>query len=184
MNKKKILKISGIVLGSIILLIIAIGGVAYYNYVGKYPQDKNKYPHYIGYINPTTSVLNDGFTLCDDEKIFGKHHGSPEFSFKTNKKNFRESVLASYNFSKYSDSGYLNFRFLVNCEGKAGRFEINELNLDLEKVDLNDDMVEELLTLTSDEKHWNIFYTKELPRNYYMYILYRIEDGKITEILP
>jgi len=184
MNKKKILKTTAIVLGSIVLLIFVIGGIGYYNHIGKHPEDKNKYPHYIGHINPQTSVLNDDFTLCDSERIYGTHHGMPKKAFHISKKHFRKTILAVYDSSKYSDSGYLNFRFLVNCEGKPGKFEINELNLDLEKTDLNDDMVSELLTLTSDKKHWNVFYVKELPRNYYMYILYRIENGKITEILP
>lgn len=184
MNLKKTLKISGIILGGIILLLITVGGIEYYNYVGKYPQDKNKYPHYIGHISPETSVLNDNFMLCDNENIYGTHHGKPKVAFHISKKHFRETILSEYDNTKYTDSGYLDFRFLVNCEGQAGRFEINELNLDLEKTDLNDMMVNDLLKLTANEKHWNIFHMKDLPRNYYMYILYRIENGKITEILP
>ena len=184
MNFKKILKISGIVIGSILLLLIISGSIIYYNNVGKYPQDKNKYPHYIGYINPETSVLNDDFNLCDNGEIYGTHHGNPEFAFNINKKEFRDYVFASYNFNKYSDSGYLNFRFIVNCEGRAGRFEINELNLNLEKTNLNNHLVEDLLSITAEQKNWNVFNVEGHPKNYYMYILYRIENGKITEILP
>ncbi len=184
MNLKKTLKISGIVLGSILLLLIAVAGFAYYNYIGKYSQYKSKYPRYIGYINSKDAVLNDNFTLCDNERIYGTHHGKPKIAYHISKKHFRETILSKYENTKYTDSGYLNFRFIVNCEGKAGRFEINELNLDLVKTDLNDMMVNDLLTLTANEKNWNVFYLKDIPRNYYMYILYRIENGKVTEILP
>ena len=77
-----------------------------------------------------------------------------------------------------------NLHLIVNCEGRAGRFEINELNLNLEKTNLNNHLVEDLLSITAEQKNWSVFNVKAHPKNYYMYILYRIENGKITEILP
>lgn len=111
-------------------------------------------------------------------------HGTPKAVFEISKKHFRKTILSEYKNENYTDSGYLNFRFLINCEGNAGRFEIIEMNLDLEEIHLNDALVNQFLKLTSNPKHKKIFTYKDTPRDYYMYISYRIEHGEIIEILP
>lgn len=184
MKAKRILKIIAWVLGILGVIIISIVGFVYIKFHDQLEKDLEKYPNYIGYINPDKAHLNEAFELCDNGRIYGTHHGLPKEAFAISKKHFRNTILSEYKSESYSDSGYLNFRFLVNCEGKAGRFEINELNLDLEEIDLNDQMVKELLNLTALETHWATFYINGEPKNYYMYILYRIENGKIIEILP
>ena len=59
------------------------------------------------------------------------------------------------------------------------------MDLNLEKTNLNDDMVNQLLNLTSKQE-WRYFRSGEemQPINYYMYVSYRIENGEITEIIP
>ena len=183
MNKNKILKRTIFILSSLTFVLISYLLYDYYIKYSSSPDIENKYSHYIGYLDPETTLLNDQ-ELCDNQKIYATHHGAPEYAYTINKKHFRETILSEYNSKDFKDSGYLNFRFLVNCQGKAGWFEINEMDLNLEKTNLNDKMVDKLLALTSNEKHWNTLRVKGEPKNYYMYILYRIENGKITEILP
>lgn len=180
----KIFKISLKTIGLLLVLFAAFFAYMYYNQVGKFSEDRKKYPNYIGYINPEHSLLNQDKDLCDEGKIYGTHHGLPKIAYHISKKHFKNSILSAYKNQNYNDSGYLNFRFLVNCEGKAGWFEIIEMNLELEKTNLDDNMVNQLLNLTSNSKHWNIFNVDGAPKNYYMYVSYRIEHGEITEILP
>ncbi|MEO1485430.1 MAG: hypothetical protein AAFU57_06775, partial [Bacteroidota bacterium] len=84
----------------------------------------------------------------------------------------------------YTDSGYLNIRFVINCEGVAGRYIIHENNLDLEPTPLNPDMVEQIFELTAQLKQWNPNVIRGNIWDSYMYLSYRIENGEITEILP
>lgn len=143
-----------------------------------------KYQHYVGYINQEKAIINSGF-LCNKENIEYTHHGAAPIAYKGSKKNFKNTILSKYNHKLYKDSGYISFRFLVNCNGDAGWFEVAEMNLDLEEVNLDDKMVDELLNLTSEKENWNkLGYSKEQKFDYYMYIIYRIENGNITEILP
>jgi hypothetical protein len=184
MNKKRIFKIILYIIGILLFLIIALLAFGYFYIENKSPINKEKFPHYIGYIDQEKALLNDVYELCDDGDIYKTHHGAPDDAFEVSKKRFRDILLSEYKNENYTDSGYLNFRFLVNCKGNAGWFEIVEMNLDLEESDLNDKMVNQLFKLTSDSKHWKIFTHDDIPRNYYMYISYRIEHGEIIEILP
>lgn len=190
------LKIIGKVLLVLLLLVILLAVGAYFYYQQKYPIDEEKYPHYIGYIDQEKARLNDVYTLCDDGSIFHTHHGAAEEGYKGSKKVFRDNILATYKNEGYTDSGYLNFRFLVNCEGNPGWFEIIQVDTDYNPTQFSEGMVSQLLSITAQPKHWNIYSFKknpdhehfydpeEGPKNYYMYVSYKIENGEITEILP
>ena len=72
----------------------------------------------------------------------------------------------------------------MNCEGKAGRYTIHENDLDLNPKKFNQDLVEHLFEVTTQLQDWEPTIFKEQKRDSYMYISYRIVDGKIVEILP
>lgn len=183
---KRIFKIIGIVLGIIVLSISGLLGYSYNNYKNAFDTENKPYKNYIGYIDQEKALLNSEYELCGNGFIQRTYNGAALDAYSINKRHFRKKVNAQFSNTEYSNSGYLNFRFLVNCEGKAGWFEIIEMNLDLEEQKFNSNLVNELLEFTSDSKHWNILRYKEnnTPYNYYNYISYRIENGKVTEIIP
>lgn len=185
MNGKKVLKTTLWVFTCALVLTICFFSYHYYQNVGRHESRSNKYPHYIGFINQETALLNNKDQLCNATNIYGTHHGLPKMCFKLSKKHFRETIKSTYKNRNYTDSGYLNFRFLVNCEGIAGWFEIIKMNLNLEASKLNDDMVNQLLDITSKYNGWSSLKNSNgEPFDYYMYISYRIEHGEVTEILP
>ncbi len=180
----RILKIiTFIVLGLCILAIIVVfGGWLYYS--NKYPVDEDKYPNYIGYINQETAELNKVIELCDAESIYHVHHGASEKGYAINKKQFRDVMLASYKNENYTDSGYLNFRFLVTCEGKAGWFETIQVDSNYKNTQFSKELVSQLQAITAKSENWKIISFDDKPVDYYMYVSYKLKDGEITEILP
>lgn len=180
----RILKIiTFIVLGLCILAIIVVfGGWLFYS--NKFPVDEDAYPNYVGYINQENTALNDVYKLCDPESIYHVHHGASEKGYAGNKKQFREAVLASYKNYDHLDSGYLNFRFLVSCEGNPGWFETIQVDTDYKSTQFSKELVSKLLAITAESKHWNIISFDDKPVDYYMYVSYKLKDGEITEILP
>nr|WP_298793235.1 hypothetical protein [uncultured Allomuricauda sp.] len=181
---KKWVKILVYIHIGIILSIAIIMGFYFWKPFDKNEVTKEKYPHYVGYIDQEKALLNTSNKLCNENRIAYVYNGAAFRAYKKSKKIFRENITKAYKNRGYTDSGYLNFRFLVNCEGKAGWFEIIEMNLDLLQINLNDGMVEQLLHITSQPNHWNVLSFDNTPFDYYMYISYRIENGEIVEILP
>ena len=78
----------------------------------------------------------------------------------------------------------MTFRFVVNCEGKAGRYMVIQNNLDLEPKVFDEKLTSHLFTITQGLKEWRPVILENEPRDYYMYITYKLLDGKIIEILP
>lgn len=180
----KIIKIIAVILGIAFLTFAGFLGYSYYSYTEVFDTENKPYKKYIGYINKEKALLNNTYKLCDDGGIYNTYSGAGLKAYKGSKKRFRNHINATFNDNSFTDSGYLNFRFLVNCEGNAGWFEIIQMNLDLKETSLNKVMVDSLFKITSNPENWEIIEYNEAPRNYYMYVSYRIENGKVTEIIP
>jgi hypothetical protein len=183
-NKKKTIRIIGFTsLGLLVLGLIFIVGInLYYNV--KFPVDEDTYPHYVGYIDQDKAQLNDSYSLCNKEAIYFTHHSAAEKGFSGSKKRFRDNIIATYTNNGYPDSGYLNFRLLVSCEGNPGWFETIQVAKDYSPIQFSKELVTQLLALTAQPEHWNIITLSEQAVDYYRYVSYKIENGTITEILP
>jgi len=183
MKNKKIVK--AVLYGFSTILLVAVGYVCYmYFFIyNKHEVDKKKYPHTVEYINPDKAFLNTGFKVCN-EKFIVQYYNPERARYSKGKNGLRQFILSNYKNKNYSDSGYLNFRFIINCNGEAGRYIIHENDLNLNPKKFNKDLVGQLFNLTTKLKKWNPNFTQNEFRDSYMYISYRIENGEIIEILP
>ncbi len=143
----------------------------------------DKYTHDVGYIDPSTARLNNGFEVCDEDRIY-QYYNPQEASYSKGKNGIRKFIQENYINEGYTDSGYLTIRFVINCKGKTGRFVIHENDLDLNPTKLDSKLVEHIFNITSQLKDWNPNIIHGSPADSYMFLTYRIENGEIVEILP
>ena len=183
MRTKKVLKIIGVVLGVIAIAITCFIGYGYYMFNSSLIPEHEPFEHASHYIDPETALLNEDFIVCNENYI-AQYYNTDELPYPNGKNGFRNYINLSYVNNNYSDSGYLNIRFIINCEGEVGRFVIHENNLDLEPSSFNEDLKQQLFKLTSEAKGWSPIYLREEYRDSYMYVSFRIEHGEITEIIP
>ena len=184
MKRKKVLKIVGIVIGAILIVIAALSAFGYYMMYYSLLPNEGEFKHDAHYINPEEAILNDDFNVCNENYIFQYYNQSEVLPYLNGKNGFRDYINKNYENRNYSDSGYFNIRFIINCEGKAGRFIMHENNLDLEPQAFNSDLKKQLINLTTNVKEWQPIFLFEKNRDAYMYVSYRIENGEITEIIP
>lgn len=182
MNWKKILKILGFIVLAIIVLLGGLIGYGYYHMKGKYAVNEEKYPHYIGKIESDKAIRTDGFQLCKGGRMYGFYDSAAPKIYRTSKLEFKNTIKTSFQNQDYKDNGYLSLRFNMNCNGKTGNLIITELNPDLEITNLNPHLVDQLVNLSLKEENWQTISDTDV--NYYMYLLFKIENGTITEILP
>ena len=175
-----------VVLYSLLGIVLIIGGVIgyfYYQYDLKYEVNSSKYQHDIGYLSPTNRDFVPNFERCSNNHLRG-YYSSVGFNvFDNSKAHFRQFIQSNFNSKRYDDSGMLNLRFIINCKGEVGDMEVNQLNKDYQITKLNNDLVEEIIQLTVEKENWVISNNKS-DNDKYMYLIFKIEDGKIVEILP
>ncbi|WP_456441208.1 hypothetical protein [Psychroserpens sp.] len=183
MRTKKVFKIIGIILGVIVIAFACFVGYGYYMFNTSLMPENEPFEYSSHYIDPETALLNERFIVCNENYIL-QYYNTQELPYPNKKNGFRNYINLAYVNNNYSDSGYLNIRFIINCEGEVGRFVIHENNLDLEPNTFNKDLKNQLFKLTSEAKGWKPIFLHDEDRDSYMYVSYRIENGEITEIIP
>ncbi len=133
------------------------------------------------------SQTNDEFILCGNQKTYPYYH--PELRYQGGFweiKNHFKTKYTEKNFVNIdNNSGVVTIQFVVNCEGKSGRFETQSCDLNYTEKQVNAAIVAHLLNLTKELKNWIIALDESnLKVNSHAFLSFRNENGKITEILP
>ncbi len=155
-------------------------GKKYWNYKEK----TNTKTHRVGFIFPEKDnvVTLDTAKAHWHKKILGDYSSAAPKIYQGSKYQFKERLFTSFNADKYKDNGYFNLRFYISNEGKVWLYEFNEMDFDFNPIHFSPGLKEELIELSFKQDNWNPYSEEDL--NYYMHLTYRIENGKITEIIP
>lgn len=178
---KKWVKILIYGIGTLVLLLLLLAGGAYYYYYGSYASNDTKYPHNVGYLDPSNPDFSTDFQRCNpDKKPMGYYHSASQKAFKKSKRAFESRIRSTYENHDFSNSGIFNIRFLIDCNGNTGDYEINTLNNDYQKTSFDPKLVNQFRNILLDKNNWQGVAEEDL----YMYLIITLKDGEILEILP
>lgn len=149
-------------------------------------EPENRYLRWVGDIEYNDRVDVDSFSLCNGEdnayQYFNLANGSvhigekPALSDKF--KSAYKPVIGK------NEHGLIRIRFIVNCQGKAGRFRVLQSDYSYNERQFDPVITSQLLEITKEIEHWEILYNNGVAADYYMYLIFKITDGQIIEILP
>lgn len=137
----------------------------------------------VGFIPHNPELDDPNFTLCREGICF------PYYSFEVNKIRNKNSLSTHFKEKlKYQFSGdlnaYLTVRFIINCKGETGRFRKEAMNKQYEEVDIDEEVWKEFIAAIKSYKDWKMVHYQEDTYDYNIYVTLKIEEGKLTEILP
>lgn len=126
------------------------------------------------------------FKICDKNVSysFQYYNDSKGFQYKGEKLAIEEKLKSLKIQGNENSNGYITVRFLVNCEGKAGLFRIQTMNFDYKEAAIDKNLEVQLLNFTKSLNGWIVKEINNKKIDYYQYITYKIEYGKVSEILP
>lgn len=84
-------------------------------------------------------------------------------------------------------SGLIRFKFMVNCQGEAGRFEMLTVDENYQKCQFDKQITNQLLTICRTKlTDWEPGQTNDThtPVDTFCLLTFRLKDGHITEIFP
>jgi len=143
----------------------------------------------IAYIDPKSTIDNNSnFTLCNQEvEIKDYYNCSDHARLKGGKGRWWRIIEKELDSKKLKkESGYLTYRFVLNCKDELGRFITEEADLDFNKKQFNQETVDHLYQIVSRQKDWQTCFIKSRNKQFdaYLYLTFKLKDGKIIEILP
>jgi hypothetical protein len=140
---------------------------------------------YIGNINFDEKTDRKDFILCDENQIYQYFNNSGGVEFDGEKIAIEKMFEEKYHpENTKKESGLVRIRFVVNCKGETDRFRILGMDENYQEKKFDDTILNQLLTITKNLKSWKPKTYNNTPIDYYQYLIFKIKDGKINEILP
>ena len=155
--------------------------------ISKFKQLANHQKKRTGYINPSKTLdQNSNFSLCGKElDITDYYNSDPDGGFFPDKRAFLSSFRQNVDTALFEDvSGYLTFRFVINCKGDAGRFTTEMASLDFKPADFPKNLVQNLFDFLKNRKEWATTDLNEKATDTYFYVTFKFNNGKLENILP
>lgn len=147
----------------------------------------NPHHHQVGHIEVGRDEGKD-FKVCYKEKIFPHHMAWNRYwvyKYPPGKDSLRLYYDKEFaNQGIVNQSGYITLRFIINCKGEAGAFEVEALGLDYDKKDFNPELVDHLLELTKAITAWHPFTQGDSTFDSFTHLTFKIDNGELLEILP
>lgn len=148
------------------------------------PTDQ-EYLRWVGDIAPDPLLDDPDFAPCFEGnayQYFNMHQG---FRYQGEKPALERTFAKDYDATKAKkESGLIRIRFLVNCQGQAGRFRLIGMDEQYQEKSFDASITDQLLAITKNLDGWEAMENRNGPTDYYLYLIFKIKDGAIAEIIP
>lgn len=145
---------------------------------------ESKYLRWVGDIAYDARVDSPTFTICNEDHIPQYFNFSKGMQYRGEKPALLEDVNKHYKPVNINQSGLVRIRFVVNCKRETGRFRMQAMDLNYQPYEFNSQITDQLLTITKSLSGWGILTKNTTPKDYYQYLIFKIDNGTIIEILP
>ncbi|MCX8491860.1 MAG: hypothetical protein ORN54_12415 [Cyclobacteriaceae bacterium] len=145
---------------------------------------KSTYPDHVGDIAFDEKMDDPNFKICVSGGIPQYYEFGKSLQYQGEKPTLDKHFEILKQNETTAESGYITIRFIVNCEGKTGRYRIEEMNNEYQSMSFDKKLVEKILVLTKELSGWVVGGNPEHPVDYYQYLTFKIEGGKLIEIMP
>lgn len=146
--------------------------------------DTKSYRH-VGDITFDPAVDDPDFKVCYPDKIFQYFNNGSGPEYLDEKIEMDEYFLEHYeSIELFEESGMIRIRFVVNCEGKADRFRMISSDMDYQEKVFDKKISSQLINLTKSIADWPQKKYNKGDGDYYMYLIFKIKNGQLIEVMP
>jgi hypothetical protein len=132
-------------------------------------------------------IGNDSFQVCNTHLL--KRHLGHLYSvtgarFNGGLYSINKRLANFYKKPTLLEEGLIRIRFVVNCEGETGNFEVLELDANYQKKKFKSNIPQQLLTFCRGLQGWIPGKREEYVVDSYKFLTFKIKDSEIVEIFP
>lgn len=145
----------------------------------------SKYLDYVGDIEFNPDMDKKDFSLCYKKHIFQYFNDSNGLQYSGEKIIIDKIFFTQYqNQNILNETGLVRIHFVVNCKGETDRFRMIEMDENYNSKNFNTKVTSQLMTIAKGLNGWK---PKKIQKNdidYYQYLIFKIENGNLIEIMP
>lgn len=146
---------------------------------------QSKYLRSVGDIEADSKQDDPAFKLCNGEVFLKQYFNySQGLQYEGEMLQIKEQFEQAYVPVEVNENGWVRIRFVVNCHGESGRFRMICSNEHYESRDFDSRITDQLMSITKSLDGWKALPDSENPEEYYQYLIFKIDNGDIIDILP
>jgi len=142
----------------------------------------------VGAINFDKTIDRDvQISLCSSYNQIMEYYngGNDRGGFIGGKGNLKRFINNKLDFNKLNnESGYLTFRFVITCNGQAGKFVTNQADFFYNEKQFSEETVTHLYSILASVEKWKPCIVKNNARDSYFYVTFILKNGQIEDIVP
>lgn len=147
--------------------------------------NEQKYPDRVGDIDLKKAYDESGFQICGRQRNIRQYYNFGKgLEYQGDRRALHKEILTKYKPPNVKESGWIRIRFVVNCKGESGGFELLESDENYQPFAFNESISSQLMSITKSLSGWKILPGLEMSKDYYQYLIFKISNGQILEILP
>ena len=134
----------------------------------------------VGDLSFDKKIDSSTFKVCNEKRI--AQYYSTKSSYQGGKKAIKKEIWKITEPLTFKNSGFITFRFIINCNGEIGRFRVKTIDSELKENSFEIQNVETLQTAIENLKNWNAGTWQDETLDSYFVLNFKVEKGKITDI--
>jgi hypothetical protein len=143
------------------------------------------YPRHVGDLSFDAKTDDPNFKVCNETEVFQYYNFGNGLQYKGEKPKIVEHFTRGLTKQGApTDTGFITIRFIVNCQGATGRFRVQGIDSNYQEKKFSPALTGQLLSLTKQLDGWVIGKYEGMIYDYYQYLTFKIENGKLIEIMP
>lgn len=152
----------------------------------KHADEKNVvYPRHVGDIAFDPLIDDPAFKVCNEDRVAQYYNFGDGLQYKGEMPALKAYFITGLkDIVDEDETGYLTIRFIVNCEAKVGRLRVQGMDNAYQAKKFNDKLEHQLVSLVKVMDGWIAQEHEGKKYDYYQYLTFKIEKGKITDITP
>lgn len=144
-----------------------------------------EYPNNVGDIEFNAKTDKQDFELCNKNHIYQYFNNSGGLEYEGEKLEIEKVFKENYKSEKINnETGSIRINFIVNCKGKTDRFRVISTDENYNEKLFLKSITDQLLAITKNLNGWKAKKIKEREIDYYQYLIFKIENGQLKEIMP
>lgn len=159
-------------------------GIACSEKTSKEPEELRD--RYVEDISFDKNIDDPSFSACNGDQYIEQYFNNGEaLQFEGGKRAIIDIFKREYIPTKSKQfTGLVRIRFIVDCEGKTGRFRLLSMNYEYKRISAPKEITDQLMSITKRLNGWQTKFLEDHPIDYYQYLSFKIVKGEIIKILP